>query len=77
MPAGLGLGDGPALGLLDPVAAAAARAAVAGAGPAALVIRDRVLEVGLAGMAGTRRERAGPVADLHEVAEGVTRLMAA
>ncbi len=77
MPAGLGLGDGPAVGLLDPVAASAARAAVAGAGPAALVVRDRVLEVGLAGMAGTRREGARPAADLHQVAQGVAGLVAA
>jgi hypothetical protein len=62
--------------LLDPVAAAAAGAAVAGAGPAALAIRDRVLEVGLAGVAGARREGALSVADLDEVAEGVVRLVA-
>ena len=75
MPAGLGLGDGPAFGLLDPVAAAASGAAIARAGPAALVIRDGVLEVGLAGMAGTRREGAGSVADLDQVAQGVVRLV--
>jgi hypothetical protein len=40
-----GLGDGPAGRLLNPVAAAAARCAVARAGAAALVIGHGVLEV--------------------------------
>ena len=50
--AGLGLGDGPAVRLLDAVAAAAARRAVAGAGLAALVIRHGVVEVGVAEQVG-------------------------
>src|SRR5262245_48286110 len=64
VPAGPGLGDAPAAGLLDPVAAAAARAAVAGAGPAALVVGEGVLEVAAAGVPGAGREGARPVADL-------------
>jgi len=74
---GLGLGDGPAVRLLDPVAAAAACCAVAGAGPAALVVGDGVVEVGVAGVRGAGGEGAGAVADLDQVAEGGVRLVAA
>jgi len=74
--AGFGLGDGPAFGLFDPMAAAAAGGAVARAGFAALVVGGGVLEVGVAGVPGAGRERAGAVADLDEVAQGVVRLVA-
>src|SRR6185312_2280700 len=76
VPAGPWLGDLPPTRLLDPVAGAAARSGVAGAGPAALVVRERVLEVRLARMPATRGERASAVADLHQVAEPVAWLVA-
>ena len=76
MPTGPGLGDGPAFGLLDLVAAPAACCAVAGAGAAALVMWDGVLEVAVAGVPGAGREGALAVADLHQVAEGVAGLVA-
>src|ERR1700742_735363 len=58
------------------MAGTAACSGVAGAGPAALVVRARVLEVRLAGMPAARRERAGAVADLHQVAEPLAWLVA-
>src|SRR5690348_2330411 len=76
VPAGIWLGDVPARRLFDPVAGTAARSGVAGAGPAALVVRARVLEVRLARMPTARRERAGAVADLHQMAEPVAWLVA-
>src|SRR6516225_12333773 len=66
VPAGPGLGDGPSRGLLDPVAFPAARCAVAGAGPPALVVGGGVLEVAAAGVPGAGREGARPVPDLDQ-----------
>ena len=63
--------------LLDLMAASAAGAGVARVGPAALVIRDGVLEVRLAGGAGAGRERALVIADLDQAAEPVARLVGA
>src|SRR5215470_16625032 len=77
VPAGAGLGDTPAPGLLDPMAASAACPAVARAGPPALVVRDRVLEVAAAGVPGAGREGAFAVPDLDQVPEGVAGLVAA
>ena len=57
------------------MAGAAACAGVAGAGPAALVIRLGVLEVGVSCVAGAGREGAGAVADLDQVAELVAWLV--
>src|SRR6266702_4568549 len=72
-----GLGHGPPPGLLDLVAAAAARRAVAGAGPAALVVGGRVLEIAAAGVPRAGRERALAVADLNQVPQRVAGLVAA
>src|SRR5215472_7880532 len=77
VPAGPRLGDLPAPGLLDPVAAAAARPAVARAGPPALVVRGGVLEVAAAGVPGAGREGALAVPDLHQVPQRVAGLVAA
>src|SRR5215831_4701013 len=77
VPAGPGLGDAPAPGLLDPVAFPAARPAVAGAGPPALVVRGGVLEVAAAGVPGAGREGARPVPDLDQVPQRVAGLVAA
>src|SRR5215470_8099186 len=71
VPAGPGLGDGPARGLLDPMASAAARSAVAGAGPAALVVGEGVLEVAAARVPGAGREGALAVPDLDQVPQRV------
>src|SRR6185437_551643 len=76
MPAGQRLGDGPAFRLLDPMAAPAACPGVAGTRPAAFVVGQGMLEVGFAGMPGTAREGAFAVADLDQVAEQVTGLVA-
>ena len=77
MEAGLWLGHGPAGGLLDPMAPAASCTGVAGAGAAALVVGEGVLEVGLSRVPGAGRERAVAVSDLNEVAEPVIGLIAA
>src|SRR5215470_16909388 len=77
VPAGPGLGDAPPPGLLDAVAFSAACSAVAGAGPAALVIGGGVLEVAAAGVPGAGREGALAVADLHQVPQRVAGLVAA
>ena len=77
MPAGPGLGDGPPRGLLDPVAFPAARSAVAGAGPPALVVREGVLEVAAAGVPGAGGEGALAVPDLDQVPQRVAGLVAA
>src|SRR5580693_402359 len=61
--------------MLNLVAGAAARARIARTGPSALVIRLRVVEVGLAGVAVAGREGAGAVADLDEMAEPVAGLV--
>src|ERR1700729_3629650 len=71
VPAGLGLGEGPAGQLLDLVAAAGAGPGVAGAGGPAFVVGDGVLEVGLAGGAGAGRPGAVVVADLDQAAQPV------
>jgi hypothetical protein len=57
------------------MARAAAGARVAAAGPSALVVRGGVLEVALPRESRARRERASPVADLHEVTQLVVRLV--
>src|SRR5580693_5999910 len=75
MPAGFGLSDFPAGCLFDLVAGAASCSGVAGAGPAALVVGDGVLEVGLFGVAGAGRQGALGVADLDQVAEHVVGLV--
>src|SRR5215470_15913334 len=77
VPAGPGLGDAPPPGLLDAVAFSAACSAVAGAGPAALVIGGGVLEVAAAGGPGAGREGALAVADLDQVRQRVAGLVAA
>src|SRR5580693_1300721 len=71
MPAGLGLGEGPAGQLLDLVAAAGAGACVARAGRPAFVVGDGVLEVGVAGGSGAGWPGAGVVADLDQAAQPV------
>src|SRR5579875_1052810 len=75
VPARAGLGDAPPLGLFHLVAAAAARARVAQTCSSAPVIGNGMLEVRFAGVPGAGRERARPVPDLDQVAEGVTRLV--
>ena len=77
MPSRLGLGDGPAGQLLDTVAAAGPGAGITGAGRSALAVRDRMLEVGLAGGTGTRRPGALVVADLDQAAQPVARQVGA
>src|SRR5262245_26957976 len=67
--AGGGLGDGPAVGLLELMAGAAGGPAVAAAGPAAFFERHTVLEVGLAGVPGAGGEAALAVSYVDEVAE--------
>src|SRR6266567_2539926 len=74
-PAWLGLGDLPAGGLLDAVAGATARVGIAGAGGAALAVRDSVLEIRLAGVPGAGREGTLPIADLDQVAQPVIWLV--
>ena len=74
MPAGPGLGDGPAAGLLTRLQrrlrAAPLQAQVRP------VVRDGVLVVAAGGVPGAQREGARAVADLHQVAEGITGLVA-
>ncbi len=53
----------------------AARPGVAGAGAAALVVGDGMLEVGLPGLPGAGREGALAVADLDEMAQPVAGLV--
>ena len=72
---GPGLRDGPSLGLLDLVAASAARAGVARARASALVVGGGMLEVAVPGVPGAGRERACPVPDLDEMPEGVAGLV--
>src|SRR5690348_14503023 len=57
------------------MAGAAAGAGVACAGSAALVVRDGVLEVRLAGVAGAGWEGALVIPDLDQVAQGVVWLV--
>src|ERR1700722_16823640 len=77
VPAGPGLGDGPAGALLDVVAGPASGSGIARTRLAALVVGRGVLKIGLASGAVAGRERAGAVADLDEVAELVGRLVGA
>src|SRR6185437_416101 len=58
------------------MAASAAGTRVTAAGPAALVVGPGMLEVRFAGVAGAGREGAFPVADLHQVPQQVTGLVA-
>jgi len=76
MPSRPWLGDLPAGGLLDAMARPATCPGVARASPAALVVRARVLEIRLAGMPVAGRERTGAIADLDQVPEPVTGLVA-
>src|SRR5882724_3764377 len=67
--AGSGLGDVPAGLLFDLVVGAAERAEVTRAGQSALVVRDRVVEVGVGGGLPAGGLAAGPVAGLDELAD--------
>src|SRR5207247_1035729 len=73
---GGGLGDGPAVGLLELMAGAAGRPAVAAAGTATLLERRGVLEVGFAGGPGAGGEAALAVADVDEVAQRLSGVVA-
>ena len=75
VPARARLGNFPPSGLLHLVAAAATRTRVTATRPPALVVGDRMLEIAVAGMPRTRRERTFPVPDLHQVPEGVAGLV--
>jgi len=75
MPARLGLGDRPSRRLLYLMALPAARARSTAAGAAALVVRDRVLEVGVPRVPRARRKGALVVAYLHKVTKLVVRLI--
>ena len=77
MPARPRLGDLPALRLLDAMATPAARAAITGVSFAALVIRDRMLEVGVACVSTAGREGTAAIANLDQVAKGAAGLVAA
>ena len=77
VPAWSWLDDLPASGLLDAVAGTAACAGVTGAGPAALVVRQGVLEVRLAGVPVARWESAGAVTDLDQVTKPGAGVVAA
>src|ERR1700745_4307397 len=59
------------------MAAATACAAITGVRFAALVVRDRMLEVRVAGVATASREGAGAIADLNQVTKGAAGLVAA
>src|SRR6516225_9074102 len=76
VPARAGLGEGPALRLLDPMAAAAARACVARACASALVVGGSMLEVAVACVPGAEREGTFSVPNLDEMPEGVAGLVA-
>src|SRR6185437_12706103 len=58
------------------MAASAAGTRVTAAGPAALVVGQGMLEVRFAGVAGAGREGTFPVADLHQVPQQITGLVA-
>ena len=73
VPARLRLSDRPSGCLFNPMAPAAASARVAGIGLPALVVRHRMLKIGLTGGPGTGRERALVIADLDQAAEPVAR----
>src|SRR6185437_3322307 len=68
--AGAGLGEGPALELLEDVVSAAQGAEIAGAGGSAFVIRAGVVEVGVPGGLAAVRVAAGLVAGGDVVADG-------
>ena len=70
VPSGFGLGDVPPWRLFDSMAFSAPCAGVAAARTSALVVRDRMFKITLAGMPVAGRERAVEVPDLDEVAEG-------
>src|SRR5262249_45225326 len=68
--AGAGLGEGPAFGLLAPMAPAAGGAQVAFAGDAAVVVRDGVVEVAAGGGAAAAGPGAGDGAGPDEALQG-------
>src|ERR1700689_2104947 len=55
----------------------ASRARIARTRPPALMVRDRMLKVGLPRMAGAGRESTGAVPDLDEMTQGAARLVPA
>src|SRR5580692_1670431 len=75
MPAWPWLGDLPASRLLHLVTGPAARTRIAGTRPATFIERDSVLEVAVFCVPIAGRERAGEIADLDQVPEGIVRLV--